>query len=494
MIDARSHDPLVQRSLHRLMPDPTRVISRLFVAGQEDYGATQSRATQVLDRVLALSEDDVCRALDDVYNRFIERHEDLTEELERHAHRMANRVQPGLILSQERWRLIGAIFTHEFSIEASALTNPSIVVHPNQEGVDDGSLRFVMSVRGIGEGHRSSIGFRSGVVAADGEIQMDSPGEHPTIGTHWEPMLEQINFRGLLEELDDMGENAGFVLGQLGATFTLTELNDVLFRFLDDRDSFRNADATVHHFRMIAERNYSVTFSADKDISERILWPVSYAEWRGMEDARLVRFIHDDGSVKYYATYTAFDGVGISQQLLSTDDFLAFETHPISGRAARGKGMALFPRKIGGMYVAMSRADHETNSVAFSDHLDYWNASMTVQIPTRPWELIQMGNAGSPIETEAGWLLITHAVGPMRTYCLGAALLDLDDPARVIGCLEEPLLSPRDDERDGYVPNVVYSCGAMVHGDILVLPYGISDQHIGIGTARISEILTRLVE
>lgn len=494
MIDIRNHDPLVRRSLHRLMPDTTRVISRLFVAGQEDFGVTQSRASQVLTRILALSEEDVCRSLDDVYNRFVERHEDLTKDLELHARRMANRVQPGLVLSEERWRLIGAVFTHEFSVEGSALTNPSMVIHPNQMGVEDGSVRFVMSVRGIGEGHRSSIGFRSGVVFDDGDIEMDSPGEHPTIGTHWEPMLEQINFRGLLEELDDMGENAAFILGQLGETFNLIELNDVLFRFLNSRDSFRNADTTVHHFRMIAERNYSVTFPVDKDVSERVLWPVSYAEWRGMEDARFVKFVHDDGTSKYLATYTAFDGVGISQQLLSTDDFLQFETHPISGHAARGKGMAIFPRKIGGMYVAMSRADHETNSVTFSDHLDYWNAVMTVQIPSRPWELIQMGNAGSPIETEAGWLLLTHAVGPMRTYCLGAALLDLDDPTKVLGVLEEPLLSPRDDERDGYVPNVVYSCGAMVHDDNLVIPYGISDQHIGIGVARVSELLTRLVE
>lgn len=474
------------------MPDSRRVISRLFVAGQEDFGSTQSRATQVLERVLDLSDEDVNHALDDVYNRFVERHEDLTKEFETHAHRMANRVQPGLVLSDERWRLIGAVFTHEFSVESSALTNPSIVPHPIQEGVDEGALRFVMSVRGIGEGHRSSVGFRSGTVSADGDIEVDIPGEHPVIGTHWEPMLQQSNFRGLLEEMDDMGENAGFILRQLGETFTLTELNDVLYRFLDCRDSFRNADTTVHHFRMIAERNYSVTFPEERDLSERILWPISYAEWRGMEDARFVRFVDDDQQSRYLATYTAFDGVGISQQILSTDDFQVFETHPIAGEAARGKGMAFFPRKIGGMYVAMSRADHETNSIAFSDHLDYWSASMLMQVPARPWEIIQLGNSGSPIETEAGWLLMTHGVGPMRTYSLSVVLLDLDDPARVIGALDEPLLTPREDERDGYVPNVVYSCGSMIHGDHLVIPYGISDQNIGFGIASVSELLNRM--
>lgn len=492
MIDRNPHDPLVRRVNLRLLPDSRRVISRLFVAGQEDFGATQSRATQVLERILELSDNEVSHALDDVYNRFVERHEDLTKDLEAHAHRMANRVQPGLVLSEERWRLIGAVFTHEFSIESSALTNPSIVPHPNQSGMNEGALRFVMSVRGIGEGHRSSIGFRQGVIDADSDIEVEPPGEHPVIGTHWEPLLQQSNFRGLLEEMDDMGENAGYILRQLGETFSLTELNDVLYRFLDSKDSFRNADMTVHHFRMIAERNYSVTFPQERDISERVLWPVSYAEWRGMEDARFVQFTEDSGLIRYLATYTAFDGVGISQQILSTEDFQVFETHPMSGAAARGKGMAFFPRKIGGMYAALSRADHESNSIAFSDHLDYWSASMLMQVPTNSWGIIQLGNSGSPIETEGGWLLITHGVGPMRTYSLSAVLLDLDDPARVIGSLDGPLLTPREDERDGYVPNVVYSCGSLVHGDHLVIPYGISDQNIGFGIVSVSELLNRM--
>jgi predicted GH43/DUF377 family glycosyl hydrolase len=352
----------------------------------------------------------------------------------------------------------------------------------------------MMSVRCIGEGHRSSIGFREGVIFADGRIDITSPGDHPVIGTHWEPLLLQSNFKGLLEEMDDLGENARFIMSQLGESFTLTDLNTVLFRFLDDRDSFRNADTTVHHFRMIAERNYSVSFPAERDVSERVLWPVSYAEWRGMEDARFVLFTEDDGSFRYMASYTAFDGTNISQQLLSTKDFLVFETHPIAGKAARGKGMAFFPRKIGGMYAAMSRADNESNWVTFSDHMDYWNSSMSVQIPLHPWELIQVGNSGSPIETEAGWLLMTHAVGPMRTYCISASLLDLDDPSRVIGVLGEPLLTPQNHERDGYVPNVVYSCGSMKANSRLVVPFGISDHAIGIATVDLNELLERLTQ
>ncbi len=483
---------LARRTTHRLMPDASRVISRLFVAGQEDYGASQSRAGMVIERVIGLTEDQVKSTLDNVVSRFSLRHENLFEDLEAHAHRIAHRLQPDFTLSPERLRLIGALFTHEFSIEGAALTNPSIVPHPQQEGVEDGSLRFIMSVRGVGEGHRSSIGFRTGLVDAQGDISIDQVGDFPVIGSHWESMLHQCNFRGPLEELHDLGENGRYILEQLGESFSLEDLNRVLFQFILDRDSFKNVDNTVHHFRMIAERNYVVTFSENKDLSERVLWPVSYAEWRGMEDARFVLFHHDDGSQEYLATYTAFDGMGVSQQILSTSDFLSFETHPIAGMAAHGKGMAFFPRKIGGVFAAMSRADHESNWISFSDRLDYWSALSAIQLPSRPWELIQLGNSGSPLETEAGWLVITHAVGPMRTYHMSAMLLDLNDPARVIGSLERPLLSPREDERDGYVPNVVYSCGSLIHAGRLVLPYGIADQSIGIATVEVDKLLEEL--
>ena len=487
-----SRGPLVRRLDTRLEPDGGRVISRLFVAGQEDFGVKQSRASMVVDRVLGLTEEEVREALSDVFERFDDRHFEIRREFELHAHRVANRVSVGALLSEERWSLIGAYFTHEFSIEGASLTNPSIVMHPDQSGVEPGSLRFVLSVRGIGEGHRSSIGFRTGIVNSAGDITIDEAGKHPVIGTHWEPLLEQINFRGLLYEMNDLGENARYVLDQLGPTFTLKELNDVLYRMLDDHDTFRNVDHTVQHFRTIAERNYCLTFPVERSISERVLWPISSAEWRGMEDARFVRFSHDDGSVNYLATYTAFDGSDISQQLLCTDDFAAFETHPISGPAAQGKGMAIFPRKIGGQYFAMSRSDHESNSIAVSEHLQHWNQSVPVLTPMRPWELIQMGNCGSPIETEAGWILLTHGVGPMRTYSISACLLDLNDPMRVIGALDEPLLAPHPRERDGYVPNVVYSCGAMAHDNHLVLPFGVSDQSIGFAVVDIEQLISRL--
>jgi predicted GH43/DUF377 family glycosyl hydrolase len=388
--------------------------------------------------------------------------------------------------------LIGAAFTHEFSTEGASLTNPSVVPHPDQAGVPDGGVRYVMSVRGIGEGHRSSIGFRTGILSADGDVSVDSVGRTLSTGSPANSHLGRGHFEGMLNEMGDWGENAQWVLSQLGELFTVEEMHRVLTQMLLDRDSFRNSEATVHNFRTIAERNYAVTFPRDHPISDRVLWPYSAAEWRGMEDARFVKMTEDDGSTRYHATYTAFDGVDISMQLLATDDFQQFSSRPMSGRAAHGKGMAFVPRRIGGMYAAMTRSDHESNSISFSDDIGHWDVEETVQVSRKPWEVIQLGNSGSPIETEAGWLLLTHAVGPMRTYTISASLLDLEDPTRVVGTLDAPLLAAGEDVRDGYVPNVVYSCGALAHGSTLMLPFGIADQSIGIAVVDLDGLVARL--
>lgn len=488
-------DALARRTSIHVRPDPTRVVARLFVAGQEDFGAKQSRTSLVVDRVLALSEEEVRVALNDVRMRFGDRHNDLPYWLDLHAHRVANRVEPGVHLSEERWKLIGAFFTHEFSVEGAALCNPSIVPHPDQSNLATGSLRFVMSVRGVGEGHRSSIGFRTGEVDAEGHVVLDTPLSHLVTGFRTDCSLRQMAFFGLLQAVDDFGENARFVLDQLPDEFTVSDLEEQLTRLMHDRDTYRDAETTVHHFRAIAERSYAVSFPPETHVSERILWPHANAEWRGMEDARFVHFVDPSRSPQhheYMATYTAFDGTNISQQLLRTSDFETFTTYPISGDAARGKGLAIFPRRIDGQYAALSRADHESNSIAFSDHVEYWSHGHLLQTPSRPWEIIQLGNCGSPIETEAGWLVLTHGVGAMRTYHISALLLDLHDPMRVIGSLDSPLLSPSEGERDGYVPNVVYSCGSLLHGKTLVLPFGIADNSIGIATASIDEVLNRL--
>jgi predicted GH43/DUF377 family glycosyl hydrolase len=349
-----------------------------------------------------------------------------------------------------------------------------------------------MSVRCIGEGHRSSIGFRTGLIDANGFVTVDPPGVHLTAGQHDDSQLEYMSFVGLLGTLDDFGENAKYVLEGLGSTFTVSELEHRLNMLLHERDTYRSAETSIDHFRVIADRNYCVTFPHESDLSERVLWPRAAAEWRGMEDARFARFVEDDGTAVYYATYTAFDGVNISQQFARTDDFATFDISPLAGPAASGKGLALFPRRIDGRYVALSRADHETNSLAFSHHLEYWEDRALLQSPSRPWELIQLGNCGSPIETEAGWLVLTHGVGPMRTYAISAMLLDLDDPLRVIGTLDAPLLAPSEAERNGYVPNVVYSCGSMLHDRTLMIPFGIADESIGIATADLDMLLEHL--
>lgn len=262
-----------------------------------------------------------------------------------------------------------------------------------------------------------------------------------------------------------------------------------LGRLLHNRDAYRNVDETIRHLHTVAECTYSVRFGPTSRVSERVLWPFAGVEIQGMEDARCVRFVDDSGEPTWFASYTAFDGRTIAQQLLSTTDFETFESRPLTGRAAAGKGLAIFPRTVGGRYVAMSRADHESNAITTSDRIEHWDEMHTVQVPTRPWELIQMGNSGSPIETEAGWLALTHAVGPMRTYCLSAVLLDLHEPTRVLGSLDRPLMSPEPDESYGYVPNVVYSCGSLLHRGTLVIPYGIADHSIGVATVPVDDLL-----
>jgi len=483
---------LVTRSPHRLVANPTRVITRLFVPGQEGFEHQESRAGAVLARILALDEGQVRASLDDVVIRFNGRHRDLAGTFRRHARELADRLDPGREPSEARTLLLGATFTSEYAIEGAALCNPSIVAHPDQVGTVAGSLRFVMSVRGIGEGHRSSIGFRTGVIDAAGGVTIDDPAPFATVGAAEPALLDAAVFRSELTRVDDAGEAADYVLDRLGERFTQTALNQQFARLQASLSTRMHAKETMSLLRSIAERTYAVEFSDRTTLSERVLWPSMGAEQAGIEDARFVRFIDDDGSITFYATYTAYSGSHISQQLLETRDFQSFTSTPIVGRAAANKGLALFPRRIRGRFAAMSRSDRESNTVAYSDHLSVWTSALACQVPTRAWEVLQLGNCGSPIETGTGWLVLTHGVGPMRTYSIGAILLDLDDPTRILGQLPQPLLSPATDEQDGYVPNVVYSCGALVHADTLVLPYGISDGAIGLATVPLPELLAAL--
>jgi predicted GH43/DUF377 family glycosyl hydrolase len=483
---------LVTRSPQRLAANPSRVITRLFVPGQEGFEHQESRAGAVLARILALDEGEVRSSLDDVVVRFDGRHRDLAGTFRRHAGELADRLDPGKELSDARKLLLGAAFTSEYAIEGAALCNPCIVAHPDQAGTVAGSLRFVMSVRGIGEGHRSSIGFRTGVIDAAGRATIDDPAPFATAGAPKPALLDAAVFRSELTRLGDAGEAADYILGQLGQSFTRAALDQQLAQLQTNLSTRAHAEETISAIRSIAERTYAVEFADRTTLSERVLWPSVGAEQGGMEDARFVRFIDDDGSVIFYATYTAYSGSHISQQLLTTTDFQSFTSAPIVGRAAANKGLALFPRRIRGRFAAMSRSDRESNTVAYSDHLSVWTSALPCQSPTRAWEALQLGNCGPPIETDAGWLVLTHGVGPMRTYRIGAILLDLGDPTRILGQLPQPLLSPATDEQDGYVPNVVYSCGALVHADTLVLPYGIADAAIGIATVPLPELLAVL--
>jgi predicted GH43/DUF377 family glycosyl hydrolase len=484
---------LVRRVPVRLEADATRVVTRLFVPGQEGFDDQESRASVVLGRLLELDDDAVQRSLDDLAQRFAGRHRDLEGTFRRHAGQLADRLDPERELSPPRQLLIGATFTSEYAIEGAALCNPSIVPDPDQTGVAAGSLRFVMSVRAIGEGHRSTIGFRTGIVDATGDVTVDPTPPFATTGRIGVAPMDAAAFRGEIHRLRREGENADYVLDALGDEFTALELEQQLVRLQGQLATRQHGGRIIALIRGIAERTYSVHFAASTTLAERVLWPAMRAESNGMEDARFVRFTDDDGRVAYHATYTAYDGSDISQQLLTTTDFARFSSSPIVGPAAANKGLALFPRRIDGRYAALSRADRESNAVAFTDNLHQWGRPLPCQVPSRPWEVLQIGNCGSPIETAAGWLSLTHGVGPMRTYSIGATLLDLDDPTKVISQLPEPLLAPAPDEQDGYVPNVVYSCGALVHGDTLVLPYGIGDSAIGMATVPLAALLDALV-
>jgi len=484
---------LVQRTGTVLRGDPRRVVAQLFLPGQELLIEGESRASTVLDRIAALDDDEVAVALARTRLAFSERHTHLDGILEEHYSMVEHRVPDRYLLTKDRRLLIGAYFTREYSIEAAALFNPSIVPHPDQSGLADGDVRFILSVRAVGEGHISSIGFREGVVASSGEVRVHEPALTAGAGYGSAYSLYRDNFLWQLEELGGPRESDLFVLGSLPERFTYTDFEAALAELSMTRLTHEHVDETIARLRLIAQCNYAIEFPEASRLDERVLWPSSPTESHGMEDARFVRFMGDDGAVTYFGTYTAFDGRHVVPQLVQTGDFHRFRVSQMSGAAAKNKGLAIFPRMVDGRFAALSRWDRESNDLVLSDNCRHWDSPVTVQAPERDWEIIQLGNCGSPIETEAGWLVLTHGVGPMRVYGIGALLLDRRDPSVVIGKLPLPLLTPNDDEREGYVPNVVYSCGAMAHGDRLVLPYGCSDHTIRVATVDLPGLLDALM-
>jgi predicted GH43/DUF377 family glycosyl hydrolase len=485
----------VRRARHRLLPDARRVLAKQYLPGDDVALPGASRANLLMARVLAIPEAEVEALNADIARHFDARHRDLMHTFEVHFEAVAHHVPDAASISADRRRLIGAYFTHEYSTEGAALFNPSIVPAPDQSGLPSGAKRFVMSLRAVGEGHLSSIEFRSGVLDANGEIGLDDPGTYLVAGTRTAPShFEKSRFSVKLQELGANNDLSTRVLSWLGDRFTPDELEASLAA----RETHGPAPAlwfeTAKIIRALASSNYVTTFPASSNIGERVIFPAGPHETRGMEDARFVLFTEIDGSTKYYATYTAYDGFSILPQLIETEDFVRFTVSTLNGAAAQNKGMALFPRRIGGKYVMLSRRDRENLHLSTSNDVHLWDDLAELYQPRRPWELLQVGNCGSPIETPAGWLVLTHGVGPMRRYAIGALLLDLEDPERVIGHLPAPLIEPDESEREGYVPNVLYTCGALVHGGELVVPYGFSDSGIAFAQVPMAGLLQALLE
>ena len=471
-----------------LVPDRSRVLMRPFRPTTEDI------ARRIVAQVMALSDAAVARLLRSVMAEFGDRHHEVEKFFLKRFREVRGLIATKKKPSPKRQALIGSYFTHEYSPESAALFNPSIVPHPDQSGLAKGALRFILSLRATGEGHISSITFRAGIVSARHRITLTPPVEFAT-EPEWVPnaAYDKPLFARKLQEFGVQNKFCQSVLDQLGESFTMNELHLVHAaerQRLDASDT--EADRAARGILLLAESNYEVRFAPGHPVSQRVIFPSSPSQSNGIEDARFVRFANDDGSFTYYATYTAYDGKMILPQLLETRDFLHFRFITLNGPAVQNKGMALFPRKIDGRYAMLSRQDDENILIMFSDNIHFWAEPKRLLAPEQPWEFIKLGNCGSPIETEAGWLVLSHGVGAMRKYCLGAFLLDLKDPTRVIGRLREPLLAPNEAEREGYVPNVVYSCGALLHGRELVIPYAMSDSATSFATVPLDKLLRAL--
>lgn len=478
----------IQRTGIVIRPDITRVLFRPFMP------ADPQRRLKVIARLMMLSEEEVQSQLEAVRSEFHGRHYKPAQFFLERFEQVKQYLITDQPLSEARKLLIGAYFTQEYSLVSAALFNPSMVWHPDQSGLAPGSARFILSLRATGEGHISSITFRSGVIDAKNRLMLDeasnivtSPTVLPDAG-YDKPLFQR--------KLTELGLTDGFceqLFPLLDDHFTMQQLQEaskvVLRQNRARRAEFEKiADGVL----ALANANYEIAFTSDQDISERVIFPYSPTESNGIEDARFVRFSDEDGSVRYYATYSAYDGKMVLPQVVETTDFLHFKINTLNGPEVRDKGFALFPRKVNGLYAMLSRQDGENIYLMYSDMIHFWYNKQLLMKPAYSWEYVQVGNCGSPIETEAGWLVLTHGVGPMRKYSIGAALLDRDDPSRVIGRLREPLLVPNENEREGYVPNVVYSCGSLLHNGDLIIPYAMADYATTFATVPLRDLLAEM--
>ena len=480
----------VKRKAVVFYPDPKRTIARF-------YFTTNENAVHVIKMVMQLSDEETYQELHQVLRDFSTRHRRITKVFETNFNNVRHLFdQLGVNpddLTQEKKLLTGAYFTHGYAIEAAAYFNPSIVEHPDQNALEKGQKRIIVSFRATGEGHISSIVFREGVIDENNDLQFTEPGE-------LEEMPENIkrtvyNKKAFINKLDEMNIHKNIVdvvLDKLNEEFIYGELQAAITETLKDVTLTPTKRKVIQEINWVADSHYEITFSLDTALSERVIFPISYSESNGIEDARFVRFTDDNGDVNYYATYTAFNGYTILPKLISTKDFYHFTICPLNGKYAQNKDLALFPRKINGKYAMVGRYDGVNNYIMYADNINLWKEAKLLQKPQFPWEFIQIGNSGSPIETNEGWLLITHGVGPMRRYSLGASLLDLDNPGKVIGHLKFPLMMPNGKEREGYVPNVIYSCGSIIHNKELIIPYAMSDYASSFVSVPVDELLEEL--
>ncbi|GEO07161.1 glycosidase [Adhaeribacter aerolatus] len=481
----------IERKPVKVYPDMKRVIARFFFNGDE-------RARQVISRVMRLAPEEVFSIISPILQEYSKRHRNITKVLNRHCDKLQFLFPESgfdfenLQLYQKL--LLGSYFTHEYSIESAAFFNPSIVEDPDQSELEVGEKRIIISFRAVGEGHISSIVFRRALLDKDANLVVLPVGNYIDEAEIVRSAVydKKVFFKSAFATQINP-QILKSVEGELGENFDFS----VLRKLVMDAQELQPNIALKREYEKVlwlADAHYDLAFSLDTDISDRVLFPISEFERKGIEDARFVRFTEEDGKLAYYATYTAYDGSAIMPKLIKTRDFYNFRVMPLYGAGAHNKNLALFPRKINGKFAMMARIDGWSNYIMFSDNINVWENPVRIQEPKTPWEFTQIGNCGSPIETEDGWLVITHGVGPMRRYCLGASLLRLDDPAVEIGHLTEPLLIPNKEEREGYVPNVLYSCGSIIHNGKLVIPYGLSDYSSSFATVDVAALLQKLLD
>ena len=484
----------INRRAIRFQPDPKRVIARFFLHGDSD------RECALLQKVLAFPEEEVELVFNRVLGNFSRRHRNITKIFEKHFDNIKYLFEKLGVnpesLSPKRKLLIGSYFTMEYAIEAAAFFNPSIVEDPDQGNLEEkGQKRIIISFRATGEGHISSIVFRRGIIDKDHNMKLMPMGgvvDVPEIVKRH--VYDKKMFLKKLEEMNVKKDIVNKVMDRLGDTFIYGQLQASIEECSKNTKLSYSKKNVLQAIHWLASSHYETKFSLDTEISQRVIYPISYAEKNGIEDARFVRFTDDDAGVTYYATYTAYNGFAILPKLLETKDFYEFKVSPLNGEYAQNKGMALFPRKIKGKYAALSRYDGVNNYIMYSNDINMWRNAVKIGEPTYPWELVQIGNCGSPLETEKGWLLLTHGVGPMRRYCLGVTLLDLENPTKVVGRLKEALMVPTEEEREGYVPNVLYSCGSIIHNNELIIPYAMSDTCSSYATVSLDELFGALLK